>query len=147
MIICVKQCSKCKKEKDTKFFWKDKPYCIDCGTKDRLDRYYNKGGKEKQKARSFKALMKKYGITPEIYEQERVKQDFKCILCGKHEKTQPHKRLYVDHCHDSGLYRGLLCVTCNTALGGFNDDIELMKKAIEYVENNRNRHREQLCKD
>lgn len=154
----TKVCSECQQEKNIDDFWlhptkrkdgtqRHRSKCKQCEIKSKLNKYHNEGGKEQQAKRSFKNLMNKYGITPEIYEQERKNQDFKCALCGKHESTQHHNRLYVDHCHSTGLYRGLLCNTCNCGLGSFNDNIELMKKAIEYVENNRNRHREQLCKD
>ena len=140
----AKTCNVCNKEKDVSDFWnrsgtrKDgsityRAYCKECGINKRLDKYYNKGGKEAQQKRAWKALMISYGITPELYEQERVKQNYCCYLCGEHESTQPHKRLHVDHCHTSGKYRGLLCNLCNMGLGSFKDNIEVMKKAIQYL--------------
>lgn len=39
----------------------------------------------------------------------------------------------IDHCHKTGKIRGILCSRCNTALGGFNDDIKLLDKAINYL--------------
>lgn len=139
-----KTCNICKEEKPVSSFWKrsDKrkdgtvtyrAYCKDCGVEKRLEKYYEGGGKELQQARAWKWLLKKYGITSEIYEQERIKQNYCCYLCGEHESTQPHKRLHVDHCHTSGKYRGLLCNLCNMGLGSFKDNIEVMKKAIQYL--------------
>lgn len=63
-----------------------------------------------------------------------AEQDFKCGICERHvsELSRP---LYVDHDHDSGLIRGLLCVKCNTALGAFGDTISGLLKAINYLEN------------
>ncbi len=54
-------------------------------------------------------------------------QDYGCYVCGKHE-------LHIDHCHESGRVRGLLCNSCNLGLGNFKDDIELLLKAVEYLE-------------
>jgi len=145
-------CTRCNIEKPVADFWfkssprKDgtKPrrsICKECSIKSKLKEYHENNGKEKQALRSFRNLTKKYGISPEIYEKERIEQGYCCKLCGDHESNQPHGRLHIDHCHDTGLYRGLLCNKCNLALGGFDDDIELMKRAIEYVQENRIRHR------
>ena len=117
--------------------------CIECGIKQRLDKYHNNGGKQAQKQRSFRALMRSYGITEEVYEQERIKQDYKCFLCGSPEAEQPHGRLHVDHCHETGKYRGLLCNLCNVALGSFKDNVEVIQKAVEYLNENSLRHRNQ----
>ena len=78
------------------------------------------------------------------YEKERERQNYSCLLCGAHETTSTHSRLHIDHCHDTGLFRGLLCMRCNTGLGAFNDNVEVLSKAIEYVNENRIRHRNRL---
>ena len=57
-----------------------------------------------------------------------------CAICGI-TVDPTHKQLSVDHCHNSGKVRGLLCTLCNTALGSFKDDPELLQKAINYVSN------------
>jgi len=44
--------------------------------------------------------------------------------------------LYVDHCHSSGKVRGLLCHHCNTALGKFQDSVEVLSSAIDYLRKN-----------
>lgn len=41
----------------------------------------------------------------------------------------------VDHCHDTGKVRGLLCFNCNVGIGSLQDDIEMLRKAIKYLEN------------
>jgi ribosomal protein S14 len=77
---------------------------------------------------------KKYGITYEEYKNMLVKQNNRCAICGKKNKG---KRFAVDHDHTDGVIRGLLCESCNTGLGLFNDDIELLHKAIIYIENSK----------
>lgn len=50
-----------------------------------------------------------------------------CMICGS---TQ---RLCIDHCHNSSVVRGILCSKCNTGLGMFNDNIDALYSAIEYL--------------
>lgn len=59
-------------------------------------------------------------------------QDGKCAICGK--KFKKSSNAYVDHNHKTGEIRGLLCMKCNFAIGLLNDDLELMKKVIEYLQ-------------
>lgn len=54
-------------------------------------------------------------------------QGFKCAICGERETK------HVDHCHDSGRLREILCVGCNLGLGGFRDNPEFLSKAIAYL--------------
>lgn len=74
--------------------------------------------------------LKRYKITEEQYDNELVKLDGRCPLC----KLIPQETFHIDHCHITGLFRGLLCGTCNKALGMFKEDIPTMKRAIEYLE-------------
>lgn len=73
------------------------------------------------------ALKKRYGLSVERFETMIQDQDGRCAICGqKPEETVAqvgyHDRLHVDHDHESGLVRGLLCNGCNRALGFINDD-------------------------
>lgn len=81
-----------------------------------------------------KGKLKKYGLTPEQYDEMNGKQNGLCAICSKPEITKSKVRLAVDHDHKTGYVRGLLCNTCNTALGKFYDNIELLKSAIWYLE-------------
>jgi hypothetical protein len=85
--------------------------------------------------------LKKYGITAEQYEEERIKQNYSCLLCGAHENTQRHNKLHIDHCHTTGKYRGLLCSNCNLGLGKFSDNVEVLERAAKYVYENSARYR------
>jgi hypothetical protein len=64
------------------------------------------------------------------------KQNNSCAICGSH-CTQFINGLVIDHDHATGKVRGLLCSRCNIGLGCYHDDIELMKRAIQYLERNK----------
>lgn len=88
--------------------------------------------KESGRARAS-SLKYLYGITPDKYEEMFKKQNGVCAICENPPKEG--KRLGVDHCHDSGDVRGLLCDDCNTGLGKFRDDPDLLNAAREYLWN------------
>ena len=74
----------------------------------------------------------KFGITLEQYNEMLVKQDFRCAVCNKHV-SKLKKALDVDHNHETGEIRGLLCMNCNIGLGMFSDNIDNLEEAIEYL--------------
>lgn len=64
-------------------------------------------------------------------------QNNKCAICNNPEKVLSQSKkvraLAIDHDHETGKVRGLLCQKCNRALGGFSDSVELLKKATVYL--------------
>jgi len=64
-----------------------------------------------------------------------AQQDGKCAICGT-KSTGKRKSFHVDHCHKTGVVRGLLCGNCNSGIGNLRDDVELLKKSIQYLERN-----------
>lgn len=85
-------------------------------------------------------LKHEYGITLAEYEALFAKQNGVCAICQKPEKTIDKKqnklrRLAVDHCHTTDKIRGLLCFECNTGIGKFGDNPQLIERAAEYVRN------------
>ena len=80
-----------------------------------------------------------YGIGIEDYNEAFAEQEGGCAICGTHQ-SELAKRLYVDHDHDTGKFRGLLCPPCNTGLGQFRDNTELLANAISYLEENLDEH-------
>ena len=78
------------------------------------------------------AYMRKYGITIEKYEILLAEQNGCCAICLAVTGSDG-KRLAVDHNHETGEVRGLLCDNCNTGLGMFKDNPSLLAKAINYL--------------
>jgi len=82
-------------------------------------------------------LKHKFGMTPEQYNQMLRDQDYKCITCKKEEsvidwRTKVPKRLAVDHDHETGKIRGLMCSRCNPAFGLVYESIEILWNMIMY---------------
>lgn len=79
-----------------------------------------------------KRLILIYGITAAEYWAIYEFQGGKCYICQR--ATGTRKRLSVDHCHKTGVIRGLLCSPCNRdVLGHLRDCIESLKRAIRYL--------------
>ena len=74
-----------------------------------------------------------YGLDFEQFERMKAQQNYVCAICSKHNAGTKYRELSVDHDHKTGKVRALLCGKCNSGLGIFNEDIDLMKKAIEYL--------------
>lgn len=74
---------------------------------------------------------KQYGIGLEDYEALLAKQGGGCAIC--HNGPNGRGLFHVDHCHDTGLVRGLLCAKCNLLLGHADDDTARLRAAIAYL--------------
>ena len=82
-------------------------------------------------------LQKDFGIGLSEYEEMFEKQGGVCAICKQEETTIRAGRvmaLPVDHCHKTGKIRGLLCNSCNRALGKFKDSVEHLLAAASYLE-------------
>lgn len=75
-----------------------------------------------------------YGITLEEYDRKLWKQQKKCAICETKEPGGPGNRFMVDHDHDTGKNRGLLCCRCNFLIGQSGDSIRILENAIFYLE-------------
>ncbi len=89
-------------------------------------RSYPSRAKTPQRAANLKA---KYGLSLDDYQTMLEQQNGSCMIC----KAIPNKHLAVDHCHTTGKIRGLLCGKCNTGLGLFYDDHDLLLTAATYL--------------
>jgi hypothetical protein len=84
-----------------------------------------------------KMLEKQYGITAEDFAQMLLDQDGVCAICGLPETTIQNgkvRQLSVDHDHETGRVRGLLCNDCNRGIGMLHDDPDLLRTAADYLE-------------
>jgi hypothetical protein len=92
----------------------------------------------RSRAGSYQKVMdrhfrRKFGITFEIYNSMLSSQGGVCMIC--HKSNEKYKRaLCVDHDHETGDVRALLCNDCNLGIGYFKDDPALMRIAMEYLE-------------
>ena len=154
----IKTCNKCKLDKDLSEFNKRKSskdgldgYCRDCKIKyfpsikyretwkeyylknaEKIKEYARTYAKENKEKRKKRDLMKFYGITIEDFHKLEKRQNNKCAICGQ---VNSDGKLYIDHCHNTGKVRGLLCLYCNTGIGYFRDNIEFLLKAMNYLRN------------
>ena len=140
----MKKCLKCNKEKPDELFGVDKskkdnrsPYCRHCRNifekNQRVDgkRSYKKKIKPTKEKSSEYMRNSRYRLSNSDYQDMLISQKELCLICNKFMKN-PN----VDHCHETGKVRGLLCNKCNMALGLLKDSIENLKNAILYLKNN-----------
>lgn len=78
--------------------------------------------------------IRKFGLTLQEFNQLLETQDYKCAICGYSDMSDPNFFPVVDHCHDTGYVRNLLCMNCNMGLGKFKDNPALLRAAAEYAE-------------
>ncbi len=128
----TRKCSQCRSTKPVAKFHKNKArrggyqaYCKAC---------IKENGAKRWRA------TERYGLTGEQILQKLEDQDHRCAICGVHKDDAPNVGqtrsrigLVVDHNHDTGEFRGLLCVTCNRFLGFMGDCPERIRKAAEYL--------------
>lgn len=96
-------------------------------------KHYAKAPVTRTDPRHDKYLRETYGITGEQYEAILAAQGGQCFICEKEPRA---KRFAVDHDHDTGEVRGLLCRRCNhRLLGSAHDRTRILYRAIEYLEN------------
>lgn len=122
----MKRCSGCKQDLPLDAFnrhakSKDgrQGYCRECG------RAYKHGRPGRHRA-------ERYGLSPERYEAIRAEQGEQCAICAA-EQPGGNGAWHVDHDHATGEVRGLLCLKCNAGLGQLQDSVEVLARAIAYL--------------
>lgn len=107
------QCKTCKAERK-KEYWKN---------------YYNE-------VQAMKVALKKYNLTEEEY--IKLQSETNCQLCGEEfpDKRGKYNARNIDHCHETGKARGVLCKECNIGLGKLGDNIEGIERALKYLKEN-----------
>lgn len=140
----LKECSKCKELKNTTEYYKRsdtgkyRNECKSCRNDYNLKLYHtNPKQKDNHRKAAWKHQIKKnYSMSPEDYYELLENQEGKCKICRIHIDDIEKHVLYIDHCHTTGKVRGLLCQQCNSGLGMFKDRIDLLVKAIRYLDDN-----------
>lgn len=108
--------------------------CCICNTEKDPSEFYNNKTRPDGKTYECKDCWKDiirartYGLEAGQYDQMYAAQGGGCAIC-----TTEHEVLAVDHDHETGAIRGLLCQTCNVGLGNFKDNDLLLKAAAEYL--------------
>lgn len=94
--------------------------------------------KKKMRETAEKRRLNTYGITKQDYNNLIKVQDNQCAICkNKFNKDDLLRTCHIDHDHNTGIVRGLLCSECNLGLGKFKDNKMLLEKAKEYLEGKR----------
>jgi len=134
----TKQCKMCKRRRSVTQFWKQKGtkdglriWCKSCSNAD--NKKWRANNREQHNDSIRVSKLKKAGadITRDRLTELKAAQADLCAICRKPEKGRA--RLAVDHCHKSGVVRGLLCRKCNNGIGHFDDSVELLRAAIAYL--------------
>ena len=108
--------------------------CSGCGEDLPTSVFHKMSGKGKgyqyrcKECQKWSARERLYGINREQFYKLLASQDYKCALCRGEEKDW-----HVDHCHDSGAVRGILCSSCNLALGRLGDSLEAIQRVLRYL--------------
>lgn len=95
--------------------------------------YAKKWFKENERRAKDSRLKRTFGITIDEYEKLLAAQAGLCAICRRPQQRHGHKNLHVDHDHNTGKVRGLLCWKCNTTLGLVGDSAVLLTSAISYL--------------
>lgn len=136
----MKECEKCRVTKSLDQFKLVSPkrvpmrFCLECYTKHRRE---SKSGEKPYDKRTCH-LDRVYGISKEDYDRMLKEQNNRCAICLSDDPKSPKRvnHWYIDHCHNTGKVRGLLCNACNRAIGNLGDDISNLQRAIEYLQRN-----------
>jgi hypothetical protein len=131
-----KKCPKCKEIKTLVSFrirasGSPTSYCLPC------QKAYD--SKRHRPDARWRHLKRKYGITIEEFDKMLSSQGSRCAICDTSnpwDGVRPNRGWNIDHCHKTNKIRGILCCSCNMALGNAKDSIDILHKMISYLNNN-----------
>lgn len=134
LLVASPICQGCKEPKAERFMSKASPHkCKACAKSDlKAWREANPSRWERSAWKSH--LKRKYGITPERYEEILASQGGLCAICFRKPDDPRGFRPHLDHDHETGHVRGILCRPCNKGLGMFADQLAVLRSAVEYLE-------------
>lgn len=129
--VSGKVCSVCGKWKPASEYYRHRicrdgieTYCKQC----KADKRRIRDAKYPERVRSVD-LKAKYGITIEQYHEMRERQEGHCAICG----VEAGEKLVVDHNHQTGQVRGLLCHLCNAMIGCARESLDILAAAAAYL--------------
>lgn len=139
----VKTCKTCGETKGTSLFAsqikRGKEYvslhCRSCDNERKKAYYAANPEKLRDKAKKYQ-LKSKYGLSEKDLAYMLEASDHRCEICNT---SVEYGRIslgaaHIDHCHETGKVRGVLCSQCNLGLGHFRDDVTYLENAISYLE-------------
>lgn len=121
------------RQRQREYYHANKERCAAIKRRARENQSPEKRAAELEKKR-VTTMMRRYGLTPEDYDTMLESQSGTCAICSRTPDQERYKRLNVDHCHDTGKVRGLLCTPCNHAIGVLGDTVEHLRRAVAYLE-------------
>lgn len=137
-----KKCPGCGEEKNVETdFWKRQYLCIPCAKDMQKTRWHSRTPKK----RLEQHLKYKYDLTINELMQALEDQGGGCAICAE---TLPDLLVYdsrrrgyaIDHNHETGRFRGILCLPCNSMLGMAKDSVDLLQKAASYLKDRGSYH-------
>lgn len=137
----TRTCSKCGETKPAEAFGKRnggrwyKSWCRPCESAARLEyaRRDPRSPEERSLAYWRRAIKREYGITEADYDRMLAEQGGRCAICAATECGGGRARFCIDHDHETGAVRGLLCNRCNAAIGRMEDSADLLARAADYL--------------
>lgn len=131
-------CRDCKETKYIAIMSKSHPtICRPCA-RARMRAWIEANPTRWERARRKSHLKKRYGITVDDYNAMLDAQGGGCAICGGAQADGRDFRLHVDHDHETGRVRGILCGSCNRGLGNLGDDPDRCEAAAKYLRRNSN---------
>lgn len=133
-------CNKCNQDKPKSEFYKESKIargyryaCKECEAP-RFNNYRNAPGNRQRMADTRRRWNRTrlYNFPPELYDRRLAEQGNVCAICGT-DTPGGKGQFHADHNHKTSQPRGVLCHNCNVALGNFQDNQEILRAAIEYL--------------
>lgn len=90
-------------------------------------------------------LIRSFNMTLADYSAFLENQRGVCAICGQHKVAQKKQRMHVDHCHETGVVRGILCHVCNTHLGWFEKYLQSINAYLKDPPAKRFNKRSNIC--
>ena len=133
----MKTCPVCSVDKEKSQFWKGQYLCISCQKNKQKTQWNSRTPKK----RLEQHLKYKYGVTHAEFMDQWAKQSGRCSICISElpdlMQYESRRRKYaIDHNHETGKFRGILCLNCNSLLGMAGDSVKVLQSAIGYLEQN-----------